>query len=148
MADPITIIGLVSSIITFVEFGLKVVSGTKNVRDSAHGTTAEVHELDLILEDVRRSNDLVKKQQSSGSGLSDDELHTLAMVAECDKLVGQLRKTINTLKIRAGARSKTLESARVFTQSFLKKSDVQTLRSRLDGLDERIRTNVENIMQR
>ncbi|KAH8759553.1 hypothetical protein F5882DRAFT_479407 [Hyaloscypha sp. PMI_1271] len=74
MADPITIIGLVSSIITLVDFGLKVVSGTKNVRDSLHGTTAEVRELDLIVEEVRLSNDLVKKQQSSGQKLSNDDL--------------------------------------------------------------------------
>ena len=124
MADPITIIGLVSSIITLVDFGLKVVSGTKNVRDSLHGTTAEVRELDLIVEEVRLSNDLVKKQQSSGQKLSNGELHILAMVAECDQLVGELRKTINTLKIRATARSKTLESARVFTQTFLKLGDI------------------------
>jgi len=124
MADPITIIGLVSSIITLVDFGLKAVSGTKNVRDSLHGTTAEVRELDLIVEEVRLSNDLVKKQQSSGQKLSNGELHILAMVAECDQLVGELRKTINTLKIRATARSKTLESARVFTQTFLKLGDI------------------------
>jgi uncharacterized small protein (DUF1192 family) len=148
MADPITIIGLVSSIITLVDFGLKVVSGTKNVRDSLHGTTAEVRELDLIVEEVRLSNDLVKKQQSSGQKLSNGELHILAMVAECDQLVGVLRKTINTLKIRATARSKTLESARVFTQTFLKLGDIQALRSRLDDLDERIRKNIENAMQK
>ncbi|RYP08545.1 hypothetical protein DL765_008750 [Monosporascus sp. GIB2] len=148
MADPITIISLVSSIITFVDFGFKVVSGTKNVRDSLHGTTAEVRELDLILEEVRCSNDLAKRQQqSSGQKLSNDELRVLAMVAECEKLVGELRKAINTLKIRAGARSKTLESARVFTQSFLKQGDIQSLRSRLDALDRRIRKSIEDALQ-
>lgn len=148
MADPITIISLVSGIITFIDFGLKVVSGTKNVRDSLHGTTAEVRELDIIVEDVRRSNDLVKRQQSSGQKLSNDELCILAMVVECEKLVGELHKAINTLKIRTGARSKTLESARVFTQNLLKQGDLQALRSRLDNLDERIRRNLEYAMQK
>ena len=148
MADPITIIGLVASIITFADFGLKVVSGSRNVRDSAHGTTAEVRELDLIVEDVRSSYDLVKKQQSSYLKLSKDETNILDMVLECENLVGELRKVINRLKIRADARSKTLESARVFTQSFFKQGDIQSLRTRLDKLDERIRRNIENAMQK
>jgi len=148
MADPVTIISLVASILTFVDFGLKVVSGTRSIRDSAHGTTAEVHELDLIVEDVRSSNDLVKKQQSSGQKLSKDEQRILSMVAECENLVGELRKAISKLKVRTDARSKTLESARVFTQSFLKQSDIQALRTRLDKLDERIRRNIENAMQK
>jgi hypothetical protein len=148
MADPITIISLVASILTFVDFGLKVVSGTRNVRDSAHGTTTEIRELDLIVEDVRSSNDLVKKQQWSGRKLSKDEQLILAMVAECENLVGELEKTIRKLKVRADVRSKTLESARVFTQSFLKQGDIQALRTRLEKLDERVRRNIENAMQK
>jgi len=148
MADPVTIIGLVASILTFIDFGLKVVSGTRNVHDSAHGTTAEVRELDLIVADVRSSNDMVKKQQLSGRKLSEDEQQILAMVAECEKLVGELSKVISKLKVRADARSKTLESARVFTRSFLKQGDIQALRTRLDKLDERIRRNIESAMQK
>ncbi|KAF2795555.1 hypothetical protein K505DRAFT_416360 [Melanomma pulvis-pyrius CBS 109.77] len=148
MADPITIISLASSIITFIDFGLKVISGTKNVRDSLHGTTAEVHELDIVMEDIQRSNNLAKKQQSSGQKLSSDEVRILEMVGECELLVAELRTAINQLRIRTGARSKTLESARVFTRSLLKQGDLQNLRSRLDKLDERIRRNLEYAMQK
>lgn len=87
MAEPITIISLVSSIITLIDFDLKVVSGTHNVRGSLHGTTAELHELDLIVEEVRRSNELTKKQHSSGQKLSNDELRILAMAVECGRMV-------------------------------------------------------------
>ncbi|KAI0455070.1 hypothetical protein F5B21DRAFT_212695 [Xylaria acuta] len=148
MADPATIIGLISGIVTFVDFGLKVVSGTKNVRDSLHGTTAEICELDMIIDDVRRSNALVKKQQLYHEELSADERCILMMVAECEKLVVELRNTISTLKRRDGARSRTLESARVIVQSLLKQDEIQALRSRLDNLDERIRRNIENVLQK
>ncbi|KAI1750161.1 hypothetical protein F4782DRAFT_255602 [Xylaria castorea] len=148
MADPATIIGLVSGIISFVDFGLKVASGTKKVRDSLHGTTAEIRELDVIIDDVRRSNALIKKQQLSREELSHDERSLLMMVVECEKLVGELRTAISTLKRRDGARSRTLESARVVVQGLWKQDEIQALRSRLDNLDERIRRNIENILQK
>ena len=91
MIDPITIIGLISGIIAFVDHGFKVVSGTKNVRDSVHGTTAEVRELDLILEEVRSSNNLARQQHSSGEKLSSGESNILAMVEQCEKLASALR---------------------------------------------------------
>ncbi|KAI0555886.1 hypothetical protein F4679DRAFT_578007 [Xylaria curta] len=148
MADPATIIGLVSGIISFVDFGLKIASGIKNVRESLHGTTAEIRELDMIVDDVRRSNTLVKKQQLSHKELSHEERSFLMMVEECEKLVGEIRKAINTLKIRDGARSKTLENARVVVQSLLKQDEIQALQSRLNNLDERIRRNIEKILQK
>jgi hypothetical protein len=148
MADPITIIGLASSIITFVEFGLKVVSGAKGIRDSQHGTTAEIHQLDLIVADVRALNTEVKQQQLSHKKLSEDELRILAMVTECERLQDELQKTIESLTVRPDARSQTLESARVFAKSFFKSSDLQALRTRLDSLDARIRMSVGNAMQR
>jgi len=52
MAEVLAIIGLVSNILSFIDFGIKFASGTRNVRDSAHGTTTEVRELELIVEDV------------------------------------------------------------------------------------------------
>ncbi len=48
-----SIIGLISGIVTFVDFGFKTVSGTKHVRDSLQGTTAEVSELDPIVAEVQ-----------------------------------------------------------------------------------------------
>ncbi|KAI2631192.1 hypothetical protein GGS21DRAFT_168574 [Xylaria nigripes] len=148
MPDPATIIGLVSGIISFIDFGLKVVSEAKHVRDSAHGTTAEIHELDLIIDDVRCSNDQVKRQQSSRAELSRDEARILAMVTECEKLVGELRQAINKVKKRDGARFKTLESARVAFHSLLKQDEIQILRSRLDNLDRQISKNVESLLQK
>ena len=47
MADPVSVVGLISSVITFVDFGLKVVSESKKIRDSASkGTSDEISELD------------------------------------------------------------------------------------------------------
>jgi len=148
MADPATIISLVASIVTFVDFGLKVTSGTRKIRASLHGTTAEVHELNIYLEDVLTYYEPVKAQQAGGKKLSSDELRILHMVSECEKLVGALRKAINTLTIRSSSRSQTLESARVYARSFLKQGELQALQSRLDSLDTRIRKSIEHVIIR
>ncbi|KAI0521935.1 hypothetical protein F5B22DRAFT_643516 [Xylaria bambusicola] len=138
------IVGLISSIITFVEFGFKIVSIAKDVRGSAQGTTAEVRELDLVIAGVQHWNDLVKEQHVSGQLLSKDELYILEMVDNCEQLVGKLRGLINTLKARADARSQTLESVRISTQSFLKQAQIKYLRSQLDTMAAHIQRHVAN----
>ena len=147
MAEALAIIGLVSNIISLIDIGLKIASGTRDVRHSLHGTTADIHELDLVAADVQRYNDQVKQQKASGQNLSDHEQQILAMVGECDTLVIELRKAIKTLKIRDG-RSKTLESGRVAFQTLWKQKEIDGLRGWLDSLDQRIRCNVEHIIRR
>ncbi|KAI1283986.1 hypothetical protein F5Y07DRAFT_96079 [Xylaria sp. FL0933] len=146
MADPVTtIIGLVSGIITFIDFGHKFVSEVRNIHNSVHGTTANIHELDLVISDVRHSNELAMKLPRNQ--LSHDELRIIAMVVECEKLVRELQKATSLLRRRDDARQKKLESARVAVRSFLKQDEIQALRSRLDALDLRIRGHLSSILQ-
>jgi vacuolar-type H+-ATPase subunit I/STV1 len=140
------IIGLASNIICFVQFGFNLVSAIGLVRDSVHGTTSEIREFELIVEDVQRLNAEVSRQKSSGQKLSDDEERILTMVNECDNVAIEIRKMIKSLKIRHDARSKTLESSRVVIQGLWKRADIDRLRNRLENLDHRIRTNVKNTL--
>jgi hypothetical protein len=100
MADPIAIIGLVAGVVTFVDFGFKVVSGSRGVRNSLSGTTAEVGEPDLIIEDIRASHDRIKSGTKGDQKLSDDENRILLMVKESESLYVQLRHTISKLEVR------------------------------------------------
>ncbi|KAI1347005.1 hypothetical protein F5Y01DRAFT_296381 [Xylaria sp. FL0043] len=146
MADPVTtIIGLVSGIITFIDFGQKIVSEVRNIQNSVHGTTANIYELDLVIGDVRRSNKLA--MELPRNQFSHDELRIMAMVVECEKLVDELQKMTSLLRRRDDARLKKLESARVAVRSFLKQDEIQALRSRLDVLDLRIRGHLSSILQ-
>lgn len=147
MADPSALIGLVSSVITFIDFGLKIVSEIKNVRDSKHGTTAEAHELRMIIDHIRQLNDQVKGQHLSRQSLSPDESRMLDMVVECENLAIKLLHTINTLKMRDEIRSKTLESARVAVRSYLKRDEIKALRSRLGYLNKHIREYLGGALQ-
>ena len=147
MAESLAIIGLVSNILSFIDFGIKFVSGTRSVRDSLHGTTAELRELELIVEDVEKYNEQVEKQQASGQKLSGHEKRILEMVKQCRAISEELHKAIDRLHVRQG-RSKTLESSRVFFQSFWRQRDIISLQTRLQSLDMHIRQNIERIIRR
>jgi hypothetical protein len=148
MADPVSVVGLISSVITFIDFGLKVISESKKLRDSASkGTADEISELDHYITNIQQWHEKVKKQQLSGLRLSQSEKRILEMVQDCEKLVIELREVIGSLKIQNKARSKTIETARVAFQRRWKYGDIQNMRTRLHDLDEQIRSHVEHIMQ-
>jgi hypothetical protein len=91
------------------------------VRGSATGTTDEVLELELIIDEIRNVHAQVKTQRLSGLQLSRDELLMLNMVAECERLSGELKSEIQKLRVRDDAFSRTLESLRVTVRALWKK---------------------------
>ena len=147
MAESLAIIGLASNIISFIDFGLKLASGTKMILESIHGTTPEIRELDLIVSNVERLNAEVTRKKDPGQTLSSDEQLILDMAKECDVLAGDIRKVMAKLIVRKGAWSKKLESGRVAFQVMRKHGDIERLRNRLDRLDERIRRNISHALQ-
>jgi hypothetical protein len=50
--DPITAIGLASSILTFIDFAGKIVSGTYEILHSETGATAENAHVETIVKDL------------------------------------------------------------------------------------------------
>ncbi len=147
MADPGSIIGLTSSIITFVDFGVKVVRLARSIRE-ANGSAPEVQELDLIAEEIRVLSDGVLRRRSTPArGRSVDEDRMLAMAAECRNLAVELRALLATLTVRGEAWSKTMELGRVMIQTFRKKGDIEGIWKRLNKLDQALRDSVRRSLQ-
>ena len=117
MADPISILGLVAGIITFVDFGYKVISGSKSARDSIQGRTPDVARLNKIVQEIRLMNAALVSQISGQRKPSPLEKHVIEMVQESEKLNLQLHKEIEKLTMRSETRFKHLESGRVALQS-------------------------------
>lgn len=147
MAEVLAIIGLVSNILSFIDFGLKFVSGSRNVRDSLYGTTTEIRELELIVEHIESHHGQVQRQQSSGQQLSADERGILSMVQHCRQIGEELHKAIGRLHVREG-RSKALETSRVLFQGLWNQRDLVSLQTRLEALDKRIRLHIKFVIQR
>jgi hypothetical protein len=144
MADPITIIGLVSGIITFVDFGFKIVNGAKQIRDSGKGTTQELAELDSIVGNIQTFNKLVKSQIPMDQTLSDDEQRITHMVNDCEILCAQLNVLMSKLTTR---NSSFLGSVRVASKSAFKKSEIQDLKRRLESLSQQIGITLQHALQ-
>ncbi|OAL47401.1 hypothetical protein IQ07DRAFT_633775 [Pyrenochaeta sp. DS3sAY3a] len=143
MAESLAILGLASNIISIVDFGLKLVSGARSVRDSLQGTTADVKVLELIVQDVRAFHD---QNLPAGKKLSKHELRILAMATECENIAQDLSKAIVALRVRTG-RSKTLESGRIAFQALWKQKDIEKLQSQLERLDIRIREHIYQVLK-
>jgi hypothetical protein len=148
MGDPLTALGLVANIITFVEFGFRVLSQARDIRDSVHGSTADTRELEMILEDVRSSNDdVLLHRQATGQALTPDENRIVDMARQCHGLAMQLDEKIRDLKVRDG-RSKTRESLRIVLLSLWYQKDIDGLQKRLEIFDARVRRNLASALQR
>lgn len=150
MADPASIIGLTASIVTFIDFGIKVVSLAKTIRESHDGALALPHssELNLIVDDVRALVREVREKKSGPGQPAEDDQLLVSIAVECERLATRLRSILDTLKVRDGAWSRTLEVGRVLFFTVTKKSDLEDIRQRLDSLGSRLRDGVCLAFQR
>lgn len=148
MAEALALIGLTSSIITFIQFGSKLLLIAKSANDARDGALAEVRELDLMVRDITERRFKLTNTLSSGESLLQCDRITEEMANECTEVAGQLRALVMMLTIRKHALSRTLESGRVAFKSMSKAQEMKELRSRLIALDSAVRRNLEEALQR
>ena len=140
------VISLVSGIITLLDFGCKVVSGTRSVRDSAHGTAPDVHELELVLKDIHDSHQAYEAHILASKKKLPADDNTLAMIRASELLQEDLSGVIEKLQV-SKATSRTLESWRVTVRRLRKDKYLGSLRDRLLELDRHISRKFELEMQ-
>ena len=146
MADPIAIIGLAASIITFIDFGTKIVSAAISLRDSPDGTIPEAEELNLIIQDIRSLSSGIQDKMPA-KAMSEDERRILLMVSKCNELSAELMRILDKLKIRDQSWSRTVEAVRVTLQVAWKKKDVESLQRRLRDLERSLRGSLNRALQ-
>ena len=147
MAEALAIIGLASNIISFIDFGTKLASVSRDIRDSSHGTTAEVKQLADIAASLESWNDKVKNLRSSRANLSRDELNIVKVAEDCERLVPQIQEKLTKMRTRENATWKTLESLRVATRTLLGGWELKDLGSKLADLDQRFREHFTQALQ-
>ena len=138
MADPATIIGLTSSIITFIDFGVKVVHLARSIQ-GPQGAAPHVHELDIIAADIQALCDGVLHRRSTA--LSDHDERMVSLAAECRKVAGDLRALLESMRAKNGG------WARAFYQTLRRRGDVDDLWQQLSRLDVRLREGVGMSLQ-
>ena len=124
--DPITAIGLASSILTFIDYANKIVSGTYEVYKSVTGTTEENAHIDTIISDLREVADGL---DSDLVGKTKHERALKELAAKCEKLSTELLSLLERLT-QSGQHS-TWKSLKVKINSMRKEKEVAGMEKRL-----------------
>lgn len=117
--------GLVSSIITFVDFSWTIVRGTYDIHKSATGATAENVHIGNVIEDLR---DVTGKMKIEISPQGKHEKALIDLCQQCRALSGALVDILRklTAKKRSG-----LQSLNIMLRSLMKEQEIREIEKRL-----------------
>jgi hypothetical protein len=124
--DPLSAIGLVSSLITFVEFSWKLVSGANEIYESANGVTTENLHIANVIEDLRRVT-IEIDAKDIGNNARDQPLKQLAF--NCHHLSEELLEILDKLKI--SEKNSRWKALKVKWDSMRQRSEIVSIRDRL-----------------
>ncbi|KAK1758027.1 hypothetical protein QBC47DRAFT_132299 [Echria macrotheca] len=118
--DPLTAIGLASSILTFIDFSAKVITGAVDIYGSPSGLAVEGRSTETVVAEMRQF--AAKLQPPDASSLSGDEKSLCRLALECDSIcdgiIELLEKTkpkqpkSKTSALKAGLKTKWHEGDR------------------------------------
>ncbi|KAI7779181.1 hypothetical protein LA080_001253 [Diaporthe eres] len=119
------IAGLVSSIITFVDFSWTIVRGAYDVHNSVSGATEENAHIGHVLQDLR---DVTEKMRIGIRGRDDHEKALLELEHQCRALSRDLADILQTLTTK---RRSGLQSLNILLRSRMKEKEVRAIEKRL-----------------
>ncbi|KAK3299763.1 uncharacterized protein B0H64DRAFT_379096 [Chaetomium fimeti] len=122
--DPISAVGFAASILTFIDFGHKIVTGTLEVLKS--GSLTRNTDITIVLNDFHA---VVKALARRPSGKSAHEIALEDLAKRCQEVAGRLSDLLGTLRTRPGGSS--WEAMKLALRSMRKKGDVADLEERL-----------------
>ena len=124
--DPITALNLASTILTFIDYATKIVTGTYEVYKSATGTTEENAHIDTIIGDLREVTDDL---DSDLVGKTKHERALKELASKCEKLSDELLRLLE--KLTVSGNHSTWKSLKVKIKSMRKEKEVAGMEKRL-----------------
>ena len=136
--DPLTIIGLASNIVQFVDFTSKLISATHSIYISASGASSENLELEALTQDLQRLTSQIKPPDSSvcGNSVTVEEVDLLNVSKQCLDVSAELLSVLESIKVKGNHRRwKSFYQA---YQSVRKKGEIENLQERLGRIEQRM----------
>jgi hypothetical protein len=146
--DPLTALSVAGTIIQFVDFGSKLLSGTVELYRSSHGRLEIHQELELVTSNlksvaikIRRASPFpegeVRRPLSEEDQRQEDSIHAICDEATriADELVGKLA----SLKIK-GEKNRVWESFKAVIKAAWSKEEIVALSKRLSRLRDALNT--------
>ncbi|KAK6514665.1 hypothetical protein TWF281_004862 [Arthrobotrys megalospora] len=137
--EAVAAVGLVSSILTFIDFSHKLLAGTLETIDA--GTTTENRHTTVIADDLKRVTEAL---ETNGLGSSEHEVALTKLARECKKLSEKLLAKLG--KLTATSASKRSAFIVAFCSIF-RKSDTDKLKTQLDGYRSEILVRLSMIIK-
>lgn len=119
------VVGLVSSIITFVDFSWSIVRGTYDIYCSTSGTTEQNVHIGNVIEDLR---EVTNQMSLDVSGQGKHEKALLELGQQCYSLSSDLADILGKLKTK---RRSGLQSLNIMFRSLMKEQEVRDIERRL-----------------
>lgn len=141
MLDPISAIGLASSIVQFVQFGTKLVLEGLELYQSNDGALARNSELEAIVKDINQRSEIL----TNTSQPSEDDVAMQKLAESSRKIADELLKQLSSL--RTPESHKRLQSSRKAMAAAWKKDRIADLERRLCRLQNQINQRLVFMMR-
>lgn len=119
------VVGLVTSIITFVDFSWSIVRGTYDIHCSTSGATEQNVHIGNVIEDLR---EVTHQMGVDVSGKDKHEKALLELGQQCHSLSSDLADILRKLKTK---RRSGLQSLNIMLRSLMKEQEVREIEKRL-----------------
>lgn len=144
MIDPLSAIGLASSILQLVDFSCKLVSDGYEIYET--GTLGGADELELVTRDlVRLANDLTKHRPRPTTVSSDDDGGLQKLAASCTTVADQLLHVLSSVKPRAPHDG--VESFRKALRLARRRGAIENLEKRLEKFQNHLNIRLISMLR-
>ncbi|KAH0432300.1 hypothetical protein CcaCcLH18_06506 [Colletotrichum camelliae] len=94
--DPVSAIGLASAVLSFIDFGTKIISGTKQIYDATSGVKQDNLTLQVVVSNLKELSTKLSGPDPENRTESDKDLCELA--SECKRLAEDLNQLLNRIE--------------------------------------------------
>lgn len=139
--DPLTAVGLVSNILSFIDFGAQLLKGAKEVHDSHHGILEENRNRETILREMKRMS--IRMLVSESLEKEDENSSLRILASECHQLSTQLISLLEKIQPdNSGSKTQSLLSA---IRNKVYDSERESLEARLSDCRAQLHLELSNL---
>lgn len=139
--DPLTAIGLVSNILSFIDFSVRLLKGAKEVHGSQHGVLEENRSRETIVREMQQMS--ARMLVSESPEKADDNSSLGVLARECHGLSVQLISLLEKIKPKdSGSTTQSLLSA---LRNKINDSERASLEARLGDCRAQLHLELSNL---
>lgn len=132
--DPLTAVGLASSVVQFASFAHEIVSIGKEIYKSATGSRQESVEVGIMLEDLAKLHQSLRYEWKSHR--TPEEATLFSLVEQCEPIYKELQKVLKSVVVQ-GSRLKW-RSLCAAVKLVWKEGEINDLEKRLQRMQRQI----------